>query len=261
MRMRASTPAAFTLIEMIISASVMSIILIATYLCLRSGMLSQKLVDQRTAVVQNGRVAMALMTADLRAACPLTKDFAFIGMKRTLEDMDADNLDFATHNFTPTRVGEGDWCEVSYFVARSEGSEGFSLWRRRDPTPDDEPFSGGSREEIARGLRGLTLEYYNGIEWFEEWGDTKGKADNSFKERPNLRGTPDAVRITLTLAPETRATRQDSNNSTEEPPLVFTTVCRLNLAGVSSDPGLTGSANNPRTGDAPPANPPDGGQQ
>lgn len=261
MKLRATHRTAFTLIEMIISASVMSIILIATYLCLRSGMLSQKLVDTRTAVVQNGRVAMALITADLRAASPLTKDFAFIGMKRSLDGMDADNLDFATHNFTPMRQGEGDWCEVSYFVARSEGGAGFSLWRRRDPTPDDDPFAGGSREEIARGLRALTLEYYNGIEWFEEWGDTKGKAENSFKERPNLSGMPDAVRITLTLAPEKRATQQNSNNASEEPPLVFTTVCRLNLAGVSADAGLTGSANDPRNGNSPPANTPEGGPQ
>jgi len=180
---RSSSSRAFTLIEMVISASVMSLILVAAYLCLRSGMLSQKLVDSRTDAVQGARVALTMMSADLRGACPLSKDFVFIGMKRTIGDAPADNLDFGTHNFTPRRPGEGDWCEVSYFVARSQDGQGLSLWRRRDSTPDDDPFSGGTREEIVRGLRGVTLEYYDGIDWYDEWGDPDGRAKGQDSRR------------------------------------------------------------------------------
>jgi prepilin-type N-terminal cleavage/methylation domain-containing protein len=233
---------AFTLVEMVISASIMSIILVAAYLCLQSGFLGQKLVDSRTEVVQTARVALTMMGADLRSACPLSPKIPFVGMQRELGEMQADNLDFATHNFAPRRPGEADWCEVSYFIGRSADGEGFSLWRRRDPTIDDDPFAGGSREEIARGLRGLKLEYYDGLDWFDTWGDPdgKGRAENSFRERPNLEGMPEAVRITLSLGPAGDVRARDKTNA--EPALVFQTVCRLNLAGVSASSGLTGGA-------------------
>jgi len=51
---------------------------------------------------------------------------------------------------------------------------------------------------------------------------------------------PEAVRITLSVGPTARAAK--TNDDTTDPALVFQTVCRLNLAGVSSSPGLTGSS-------------------
>ncbi|PYI88445.1 MAG: hypothetical protein DME26_03580 [Verrucomicrobia bacterium] len=253
----------FTLIELVISASLMALILTSAYLCLSSGMSSQKLVDSRTEALQSARVAMAMMSADLRAACPLSKEIAFLGMRRMVEEIDADNLDFGTHHYTPQRAREGDFCETSYFVAREPESGKFSLWRRRDPTPDDEPLSGGSREEIARGLRGLRFEYYDGWEWFDEWGDPqgKGKAENSLREQPNLSGLPEAVRITLWIDPQARSTaRAPKEGKTSEPPVILQTVARLNLAAISqrsSSDAATNSVRNATTESNPPT--PEGG--
>ena len=251
----------FTLIEMVISASLMAILLVGAYLCLSSGLASQKLLEARGEAIQSARVAMALMSADLRGACPLSKDIQFVGMDRMLEDIEADNLDFATHHYTPRRAGEGDFCEVSYFVDEDRESGKLCLWRRRDPTPDDEPLSGGSREEIARGVSGLRLEYYDGILWYDEWGDpvSRGKKETTLKEKPNLTGMPEAVRITLWIEPSSRSSRPTaSSKDTGEPPLVFQTVVRLNLAGVSFGSATSGSA-----GDAPKsgAAAPEGGNQ
>lgn len=239
------TSSGFTLIELVISASLMAILLVAAYLCLSSGIASQRLLESRGEAVQSARVAMALMSADLRCACPLSKDIQFVGMDRMLGDVEADNLDFATHNYMPRRAGEGDFCEISYFVNEDHESGNFSLWRRRDPTPDDEPLAGGSREEIVRGLRGLRFEYYDGIVWYDEWGDpgSRGKKDNSIKEKPNLAGMPEAVRITLWIEPASRSAKQTSaRTEPTEPPLVFQTVARLNLAGVSFGSAISGSA-------------------
>lgn len=257
------TFAGFTLIEVVISASLMAIILVGAYLCLSSGLASQKLIESRGEAVQSARVALALMSADLRGACALSKDVQFVGMDRMLGDVEADNLDFATHNYTPRRAGEGDFCEVSYFVNADPKSGKFSLWRRRDPKLDDEPLSGGSREEIAEGVRGLKFEYYNGIVWFDEWGDPdgRGKKQTSLKEKPNLAGMPEAVRITLWIEPTTRASKERTKTETAEPPLVFQTVARLNLAGVSFGSAASGSAGDkPKTAEATEV-PPDGGIQ
>jgi len=228
---------AFTLVELLISASLMSVILGAAYMCLSSSVSSQKLVESRSDVVQNARVALNLMTADLRCACPLSKEIAFLGMDRMLGDIEADNLDFATHNYKPRRANECDFCEVSYFVSPGTAPGRLSLWRRRDPSsPDDNPLAGGSREEILRGIEGLRFEYYDGYEWYEDWGDpeNKGKTDNSFRYQPNLYGIPEAVRITLWISPATHPKKLEAETDEDaEPPMVFQTVARINLAPIS----------------------------
>ena len=234
----------FTLIEVVISASLMALILVGAYLCLSSGLASQRLLEARGEATQSARVAMALLAADLRSACPLSKDIQFVGMDRMLGEVEADNLDFATHNYRPRRVGEGDFCEVSYFVDEDHESGQLTLWRRRDPKLDEEIFAGGSREEIVRGVRGLKLEYYAGFLWYDEWGDPRSrgkKADNSLKTKPNLTGMPDAVRITLSVEPPSRTARRTQD--APEPAMVFQTVVRLNLAGVSFGSAISGSAN------------------
>jgi type II secretion system protein J len=236
---------AFTLIELVISTALMAMILGGAYACLQAGLSTRALVDSREEVLQNARVALSMLSADLRAACPLSKDVEFVGMNRLLGTAPADNLDFATHHYNPRRRGEGDWCEVSYFLDRNPESKQLSLWRRRDPTPDHEPFAGGIREEIAQGLLGLRFEHYDGLDWYQEWGDPDARAGASLRDRPNLAGLPEAVRITLWF--DSKPPRGVSGRpppTTNEPPLIFQTVVRLELAGAAFR-GSTGGGNAP----------------
>jgi hypothetical protein len=224
-----------------ISAAVASIILVASYLCLSAGVASQKLIEPRTEVLQSARVALAMMSADMRSACSLSPDFDFVGEQRTIGEMEADNLDFATHYYTPAHANEGDYCQVSYYVDKAHGSARYSLWRRRNPHIAPDPLSGGSKEEIVPGLRGLTLEYYDGLDWYDTWGDAsvKKKVKYTTTQAPNLAGFPEAVRITLLLD-------ASPGKSTEkaEPPLVFQTVVRLELADVPVPSGGSGTPDN-----------------
>ncbi len=239
----------FTLIEIIISSGLMALILASGYICLNAAISSQKLIEPRVEIIQNARVAMALMTADLRNACPLSKEYDFLGMHRTLGEVQADNLDFATHNYTPRRAGEGDFCQMSLFLERDPQTKQFTLWRRRNPHIGLKALSGGSREEIATGLRGLRFEYYDGFEWYDSWGDVeqRGRAQTSRRERYNLEGMPEAVRITLWFDSNPRG-RKDMNSVTvtNEPTLMFQTVARLNLADIpqpnASSSGMDGNA-------------------
>ena len=226
----------FTLVELVISASLMTIILASAYLCLNAGTSSQRLIENRSEVLQKARVALAMMTADLRSACAISPEIEFLGMHRMIGDLQADNLDFATHNYRPKRPHEGDFCEVSYYVDQNRQTGQFSLWRRRNPTIAVEPLNGGSREEIVPGVLGLRIDYYDGFEWYEDWGEIKGKTpvQNSLLAAANLSGLPEAVRITLLLDADPRSTTATSARTTNrEPPLVFQTVARLNLAPLS----------------------------
>jgi hypothetical protein len=237
---------AFTLIELMIGAGLMSLVLVSAYLCLQAAVSSQRLIEPRVQVLQSARVAMALLSADLRGACPLSKDFDFVGTHRMWGETEADSLDFATHNYTPHRAREGDFCEVSVFLDKNPGSGQLSLWRRRNPLIAPNPLSGGRREELARGVLGLKLEYSDGLDWYDSWGDVegRGKAQFSLRTRANLSGMPEAVRITLWLDqnPRRRTAEGQASTTTNEPPLVFQTVARLNLADSSQTGPGTGTS-------------------
>jgi prepilin-type N-terminal cleavage/methylation domain-containing protein len=236
----------FTLMEVVISAALMALILISAYSCLRAAVLGQREVEPRVDILQNARVAAALLTADLRGACPLSTNYQFLGMRRQLGEVDADNMDFATHNYTPRGPREGDYCEISYFVDRDPETGQFALWRRRNPTLAPDPLSGGSREEIASGLLGVHFEYYDGLDWYDDWGDLTGKLATSLRDHPNLEGMPEAVRITLLFDsnPKARKPAQGAAPAEPPPPLIFQTVARLNLAGHSQPGSVAGASGN-----------------
>jgi len=237
---------AFTLIELVISAAVGAMILAGAYLCLSAGLASQKMIDPRVDVLQTARVTMAMLSADLRAACPLDKEYAFLGMHRILGNGDADNLDFATHNYMPRREREADFCEVSYFVQQDPVSGQLNLWRRRNPTVGPDPLSGGRREEIAQGLEGVRFDYTDGLDWYDTWGQTNSekKAGLLAQAAANLDGMPEAVRITLSFAanPSAAAAATTDSEKMPAPPLVFQTVVRLELADSGSLPTSSGGA-------------------
>ena len=242
MKSRPSQPslAGFTLIELVISAALASMILVSAYLCLNSAIASRKLIEPRVDVLQSARVAMAIMTADLRAACPLSKDFQFLGVARKLGEVEADNLDFATHNYTPHRSREGDYCQVSVFLEKDPRSGQYVLWRRRNPTIAPDPLSGGTREELARGLRGVQFEYYDGFDWYDSWGEIPGagKEKSSLRDQSNLNGMPEAVRITLAFDLKSSSKSvAPAEQATAERPLVFRSIVRLNLAASSLSGG------------------------
>lgn len=227
------TSQGFTLIEVVISSALMALILVSAYLCLNAGLSSQKMIEPRAEIIQNARVAMNILAADLRGACPLAKDYQFLGVHRLLGDMDADNLDFATHNYTPRQPREGDFCQESIYLDRDPETGRFSLWRRRNPTISPDPLTGGSKEEIAKGVVGLRFEYFDGLDWYDTWGEIKtGRRENSEKVQPNLSGMPEAVRITLRFDSNPKPKKLPTAEETPalDPPLVFQTVARLNLA-------------------------------
>jgi prepilin-type N-terminal cleavage/methylation domain-containing protein len=255
-RRRTKRQGGFTLIELTISAAIGVIVLVASYLCLNAGLATQKVIEPRTDVLQTGRVVVAMMTADLRSACSLSSDYDFVGEHRTLGTMEADNLDFATHFYTPKRPREGDYCQVSYFADKAPKSEHFSLWRRRNPRIAPDPLEGGTREELVRGLRGLRLEYFDGMDWYDSWGDLNAskKETNRTVVASNLFGMPEAVRITLMLDP-TPPKREAVADTEEhpEPPLVFQTVVRLELADVPQAASGPTESTTPGNGAAAPA--------
>lgn len=232
--MTTRTNRAFTLIELMISAAVGAIILAGAYVCLSASFATQKMIDPRIEVLQSARVALAIMTSDLRSACPLNTNFALLGMHRAMGDADADNLDFATHNYMPRREHEADYCEVSYFVQRDLRTGSLALWRRRNPVLAEDPLSGGRQDEIINGLSGVRFEYTDGFDWYDSWGETNSEKKTGLiaQSAANLDGLPQAVRVTLSFPEDanTNATPVTTNSDETPPGLVFQTVVKVELA-------------------------------
>lgn len=271
MRLRRRREAGFTLIELTIGAALMALILASAYACLSSGVSARELLEPRWEAMQSARVAMAMLGADLRAACPLSKESEFIGMDRTVAGVEADNLDFGTLHHSPRRAGEGDFCQTSYYVDQDRESGELVLWRRRNPRIGVDPFQGGSREEISRGMRLFKLEYYDGFDWYDTWGDVEGngKRETSMKLSSNLTGMPEAVRITMVFEPgwrpgsvasggmdagDTATSLRRRNGSGGA--MTYQTVVRLNVAstagGDSGTGGSPGSTAGPGRGEGMP---------
>jgi prepilin-type N-terminal cleavage/methylation domain-containing protein len=252
---------AFTLIEVMISSALMALILVSAYLCLGAGFSAQKMIEPRAEIIQNARVSLALIAADLRAACPLSKTDDFLGMTRMVGNIEADNLDFATHNYTPRHPREGDFCEESIYLDKNPQTGQLSLWRRRDPTIAIDPLNGGSKEELAQGVVGLKCEYFDGLDWYATWGDVDPKKNaGSDRVAPNLIGLPEAVRITLLMDsnPKKKSSSASTDEEKMEPPFVFQTVVRLNLAGVTQDTENS-TATSSSDNSSPPGQSPDNG--
>ncbi|MBN2490886.1 MAG: hypothetical protein JXQ29_08560 [Planctomycetes bacterium] len=228
-----------TLVELMVSATLVVGVIGSAGLCLLTGRRAQDEAERRMEVVQSARVALDRLARDLAMACPLDPEFALLGMKRLRDGVEIDNIDFATHHWQPERPGEGDRCEVSYFVDSDPVTGDLALYRRRDPTPDAEPLEGGYREEIAVGVRALRLEYFDGALWQDEWGSIRSAAGALLGDSSRgggQAGLPEAVRITLALAPPRRSAGVDAGavsaaEADEEAPRVFRTVVRLVLAG------------------------------
>lgn len=267
-RRRLLDPSGFTLIELLVSLSLAVGIAGGAYVCLQIGLESRKTCEVRMDMIQSARVALNLMTSDLESACVFSKKYEFVGMDRVLGEMEADNLDFATHNHRPRAPGEGDLCEVSYFVDRSPETGELGLFRRRDPSPDEDPLDGGTREEIAAGVVLFRLEYFDGYDWYDSWGVEgdipKGRTDSAWSSY-NLGGLPEAVRITLGLReatepgaePGRRSQASKVEKSAEggpappgpQAPLLFQTVVRLNLAARASSGSYGSQTPTPSTGE------------
>lgn len=222
----------FTLIEVMVSGVLMAIVLAAAYACLHAGLRTQQWIDPRLDALQGGRVVLALLVADLRAAAPLAPDNEWVGLRREVGGSRQDRLDIGTLNHTPRRTGQGDFGQVGYWVEPDPETGVPTLWRRRNPGLGPDPFSGGRREALVSGVRHFALEYHDGFEWFDNWGDPRERVKAAMSNRTmyNVTGMPRAVRIRLHLDPGRRPDREGAarpGESRAEPPLQFHTVVQV----------------------------------
>lgn len=80
---------------------------------------------------------------------------------------------------------ESDQALVEYSVERDPEGRDDALFRREKPRIDEDPEDGGHRDLVARGVKRLTLSYWDATkkEWVREWDTTRVERTN---ELPSL---------------------------------------------------------------------------
>ncbi len=185
----------FTLIELMLSAVILTIIISVVYACFRGALSAHKRTEAKIELYQNARIALEQISMDVRSTFA---DSQFIGFDRTSGDNDTDVLDFVTvkGGFSEgDSVDYYDLYEVGYFIDSDASTLEEGLQRRVQKIPDNDVQTGGIVSELAPMVKSLDLKYKDKSQWKSTWG-----IDESRKiplgEIGNL---PLAVEVSLTV--------------------------------------------------------------
>ncbi|MDY6855350.1 MAG: type II secretion system protein GspJ [Thermodesulfobacteriota bacterium] len=198
---RGKSPSGFTLLELLISITIILVIITMIYSSFASSSNTIRICSERIEIYQTARMTLERMTEDISCAI-VPKDrglddiqYGFIGEDRELDGMPADTLCFISTSllkFTQGFIGSG-LCEIGYSIETDSETDEYILYRRQDNTIDAEIDQGGIVNELAQQIRGIDLEYYDekGTKW-ESW---------NFDDRGTL---PSMVEITVSLEDENK---------------------------------------------------------
>lgn len=226
---------AFTLIEVLVSITILAAISILVWQAMGSTVKAKEHFEAQDEAFRNASLAMERVARDLRMAFLFSKP-EILGLTPSGEQMsknvfigaDEGENDKVTFNtFSHLRylknAKESDQAEVSYFVESGEPTEeeeevGMVLKKREQSPPDAQPEEGGKVIPVLAGVKVFNLRYYHiqKDEFVDAW-DSAGI--------DNLNTLPRAVEVTLGV----------QSPVDEEQVLKFKTVVFLEMAPGPND--------------------------
>ncbi len=186
----------FTLLEILLSLTLLAIILATIYQAFFSHvktMEATRLVEEQ---YQIGRTALDMIAKEIEGAYLGSEEHAyiFIGIDdQSVEGIPTDTLHFVTtSSFTGSnRLEESGLREITYrFTLDQETEEGL-LIRREDFTVDEELQEGGMEQILAEGVKGIDLLFI----------DEEGKEVEAW-DSAETKQLPMAVKITIIISEE-----------------------------------------------------------
>ncbi len=197
----------FTLLELLIAMTMMSIIAASLYTSMSIGFRAR---ESAEAVVEKGRaaeIAVELIKGMLTASMVPNGILAgeFEGEDEQDEyGYDADNLSFYTADYNPVEDElASDIEKVELEMSVREDTEERVIVRKTTTNLLSPRTIDPDEEVLCSGVRALNLRYYDGSDWADEWDSSDN--DNAL---------PQAVEITIVLeGPESTT---DGNNDEED---------------------------------------------
>ncbi len=164
----------FTLIELIIVIAIFGLIMVATYETLVMTLQVEAQIEESTRSGKIGQAILMQIRRDLQSAAYHEQGRKiFLGVDHGDGDDAEDSLHFLTFAEVPPPLTglEADFAHdvtsVGYVLKRA--NDGFVLFRRVKWNIDEEPLEGGHYFPIYEWVKGLSLRYFDGKEWLEEW--------------------------------------------------------------------------------------------
>ncbi len=196
---RPASQTGLTLLEVLVSASILAIILSLLYGAYHAQMMTTDEIEDVARTNQIVRAVFERMTKDLESAVirfPNVATAGLLGMKsedRVEDGMPADSIHFTSlsHLEPGASTPYTDLCEIGYMVEPDSEGPGFRLIRMDDPTPDGDMNSGGPMIELARSIGGLDFVFE----------DDAGNISNQWNADELNQGgkAPSIISISITL--------------------------------------------------------------
>lgn len=193
---------AFTLIEVMVSLLIATMILGASATVFVTAMNGWERGSEKEEVLRVARTTSSLIERHLRSAVRPTTDYLRVFDGEVLSEGETTG-----HRLTMISSAQGrfprdlpptDVCEIE-FELDPDTEDGLVM--RIDATPDDDPYEGGYSIELSPLVRQFELIYFDGEEWVEDWYRTS---------------LPQAVELTLAIAPSAEGTEEDEETSAED---------------------------------------------
>ncbi len=190
----------FTLFEVLMALSIMAVLLSLLYMTFHQSMAAIAQTEEKAEVIQQGRMVLERMTADLRGAfLPSVKlkpstayVYGLVGKSTREGDYFRDRLDFtaSTPPYSVFDRGAGEIVEIAYFLDHAPGGKGLTLFRRQDIPGDGDLLRGGRTLAVCDRVRGLNFVYFSrdavkdkSAEGRKDWDTVQGAQRNQLPRR------------------------------------------------------------------------------
>jgi prepilin-type N-terminal cleavage/methylation domain-containing protein len=158
----------FTLLEVLVALSIMSLIMVAAYTTLNATLRARDQLDNEAKVARLGPEILDMIEGDLRRIwlMDIEGDRVFKGQSRTIDGEPADSLSMVStvDSSFVRRIGErdvvADLCETGYRLRRSDAlPDVMELWRRQSYHVDDKPLEDGAYELVHDRVVAFQVRY------------------------------------------------------------------------------------------------------
>jgi type II secretion system protein J len=183
----------FTLFEVLMALAILGIVLSVIYMTFYQSMAALAHTEDRAEVMQQGRLILERMTAELRGAFvppqeSLSRNFRYglVGKTHKEEENFRDRLNFTTLGYGQADPVESkrDIGELSYFVDHEPGGRGLTLFRRQDDGMDGDLLKGGRSFAICDRVRSLSFLFFDRLGGKQkEWSSLEGAHRNELPTR------------------------------------------------------------------------------
>lgn len=175
---------AFTLLEVLISMTILSLVLSMVYTILISTLSARDLVEAETNVERTANTLLNVIRRDIQAVFIYSLDGSYFRGNKTRIDFISTSDSFAA----PANI-KSDLCEVSYFLRENPKEPGaYKLMRREDFFIDSNPYDGGYALKLYDRIANIQIKYIS----------KKGAIKDRWDSKTN-KGVPQAVEVTLAL--------------------------------------------------------------